>query len=112
MPTNVIAQLSGQIAKDIRKSYTGGACDMYISTNNDRNIYSYDVNSLYPSIMKDCDMPIGKPTFFEGNIRLIDQNAFGFFFCNITAPNNLEHPILQTHIKTENGIRTIAPLGQ
>lgn len=33
MPINVIAQLSGQIAKDIRKSYTGGACDMYIPTN-------------------------------------------------------------------------------
>lgn len=112
MPINVIAQLSGQIAKDIRKSYTGGACDKYIPTNKEELIYAYDVNSLYPSIMRDCDMPIGNPTFFEGNIRLFDPEAFGFFYCNIYAPDNLEHLIIQTHIQTENGIRTIAPLGQ
>jgi len=111
MPTNVIAQLSGQMAKDIRQSYTGGACDMYIPSNKEEKIYAYDVNSLYPSIMKDCDMPVGNPTFFEGDIRLINPDAFGFFYCNIIAPDNLEHPILQTHIQTENGIRTMAPLG-
>ena len=110
---NTIPQLSGQVAKDIRKSYTGGACDMYIPFNTiDSNLFAYDVNSLYPFVMKEYDMPIGKPTFFEGDIRLIDQNAFGFFFCNIIAPENLDHPILQTHVKTNDGVRTIAPLGQ
>lgn len=34
-----------------------------------------------------------------------------FFYCKINTPDNLEHPIIQTHIKTEDGIRTIAPLG-
>ncbi len=93
-------------------SYTGGACDMYIpKPDTDLEIYAYDVNSLYPSRMKDNDMPIGNPTFFNGNIRATDPNAFGFFFCNIIAPDNLMHPIIQTHVKTNNGIRTIAPLG-
>jgi len=56
-------------------------------------------------------MPIGKPTLFEGDIRKIDSNAFWFFFCNITAPENLNEPIIQTHVNTNDGIRTIAPLG-
>jgi hypothetical protein len=112
LENNSIAQISGQVAQDIRMSYTGGACDMYIPFNKEnKNIYAYDVNSLYPSVMKECDMPTGNPVFFQGDIRAVDKNAFGFFFCNIIAPENLNHPILQTHIKTENGIRTIAPLG-
>lgn len=56
-------------------------------------------------------MPIGKPIFFQGDIRKINKNSFGFFYCKINCPNNLEHPILQTHVETNNGIRTIAALG-
>jgi hypothetical protein len=74
-------------------------------------IYGYDVNSLYPSRMKDCLMPIGTPSYFEGDIRLISPNAFGFFYCKIIAPDNLTHPILQTRVNTNGGVRTIAPLG-
>lgn len=93
--------------------YTGGATDMYIPTNNSNElIYCYDVNSLYPSVMKNCPMPVGKPTYFEGDIRKTDPDAFGFFYCNIITPKNLEHPILQTHVKTKSGIRTVAALGQ
>jgi DNA polymerase type B, organellar and viral len=110
---DTIPQLSGQIAKDIRQSYTGGAVDMYIPENSDdTKIFSYDVNALYPSRMKDCAMPVGKPVLFEGDIRAVNPNAFGFFYCEIITPDNLKHPILQTHVKTDNGIRTIAPLGQ
>ena len=114
-----IPQLSGKIAKDIRTSYTGGSCDMYIPSNNllewegiYPKIYAYDVNSLYPSVMKDCDMPVGTPTYFNGDIRSFDPGAFGFFYCEIIAPDNIDHPIIQTHVKTNNGIRTVAPLGQ
>jgi hypothetical protein len=108
-----IPQLSGKIASDIRLGYTGGAVDMYIPENPEgTKLYAYDVNSLYPFIMDEFDMPIGKPTLFEGDIRKIDPNAFGFFYCKIKAPNNLEHPIIQTHIKINNIKSTIAPLGQ
>jgi DNA polymerase elongation subunit (family B) len=104
-----IHMLSGKIAENIRKSYTGGAVDMYIPKGN--NIHSYDVNSLYPFVMRDKEYPIGSPTYFIGNILNMNPNAFGFFYCKITAPDNLLHPILQTHYKTKDGIRTIAPLG-
>ena len=57
-------------------------------------------------------MPTDKPIQFFGDIRKIDPEAFGFFYCKIIVPDNLKHPILQTHIKTNEGIRTVAPLGQ
>lgn len=107
---NTIPQLFGQIAKEIRMSYTGGAVDMYIPEG--EKIFCYDVNSLYPFVMKECNMPTGKPVLFKGDIRKIDPDAFGFFYCKIITPTNLLHPILQTHIKTEHGVRTIAPLGE
>jgi len=110
MKENTIPQLSGKIARDIRAGYTGGSCDVFIPQNKN-GIKCYDVNSLYPSQMKSRLMPVGKSTYFEGNIRLINPDAFGFFYCKIIAPNDLLHPIIQTHVKTANGIRTIAPLG-
>lgn len=121
-----IHMLSGPVANDIRQSYTGGSTDMYIPnlSNNiiyddngnmvnieDKKIYAYDVNSLYPFVMKSFKYPIGKPTYFKGDITKVDPNAFGFFYCNIISPKNLNIPILQTHHKMDVGMRTISPLG-
>jgi len=112
MLKNIVPQLSGKIANDIRKAYTGGSCDMFIPENPDNSkVYCYDVNALYPSQMKTMLMPVGTPSYFKGNIRLFDKEAFGFFYCKIIAPDNLKHPILQTHVKTNSGTRTISPLG-
>jgi DNA polymerase type B, organellar and viral len=122
MPKDTIYQLLGKPDINIRKSYTGGAVDVYIPHNRISaffskvkgvftKLYSYDVNSLYPFIMATNDMPIGKPIAFEGDIRRVDPNAFGFFNCKITSPEYLEHPILQRKIKTSSGYRTIAALG-
>ena len=109
---NNIIQISGQIYNDIKQSYTGGAVDMYIPFN-DKNekIYSYDVNSLYPSIMKNSLMPVSNIHYFEGDIRSFDPEAFGYFYCKIKTPDQLNHPILQIHIKTNDGLRTVAALG-
>jgi hypothetical protein len=113
MIENIIPQLSGKIAFDIRSGYTGGAVDVYIPESNPNKLMKcYDVNSLYPSVMFNKELPVANPTYFKGNILDIDPNAFGFFYCEIIAPDNIIHPILQTHVKTSCGIRTIAPIGQ
>ena len=111
--TKNIHMLSGQVSNDIRQGYTGGSCDMFISTPSikDTKIYAYDVNSLYPYVMSKFKMPTGSPTYFSGDITKYNKDAFGFFYCNITTPEKLDHPILQTHIKTNDGIRTVSPLG-
>ena len=112
MPEENIPQLSGKIAKDIRQGYTGGAVDMYIPKSpKGVEIKGYDVNSLYPSQMEYRWMPIGLPTYFEVNIKSINPESFGFFYCEIIAPDDIKHPIIQTHVKTNNGIRTLAPIG-
>jgi len=107
-----IHSLSGDIANNIRKGYTGGSVDMYKPISPRRKkIYAYDVNSLYPYVMKAFKFTIGSPTYFIGDIRKIIDKPFGFFHCKITAPVGLLHPILQTHVKTDEGMRTIAPVG-
>ena len=114
-----IPKLVGDIYHFIRKSYTGGAVDVY----NIRPIPSgstvkgYDVNSLYPTSMSNMDMPVGEPIFFDPTFDLssisatllgfnINDKPFGFFNVAIETPSNLEHPIIQTRVKTVDGWRT------
>lgn len=123
LPENSIHMLSGNVSKTIRTSYTGGSVDMYIpklptydgpfkvKKHLTKKVYCYDVNALYPFVMANFRMPIGSPTYFEGDIFKKMDNPFGFFFCKITAPNNLKNPIIQTHIQTKDGMRTVSPLG-
>jgi hypothetical protein len=111
-----VYQLHGQPEYNIRKSYTGGAVDVYIPHNKNlagglEILYYYDVNGLYPSTMLNNPMPIGEPIAFLGDIRKNEPEAFGFFYCNITSPQYLEHPILQRNIKINNSLTTIAGLG-
>ena len=61
-----IPLISGNIYEDIRKSYTGGAVDVYKA--NGKNLFTYDVNSLYPFVMLTKNVPVGNINFFEGDI--------------------------------------------
>jgi hypothetical protein len=107
-----IPKLTGNIAKDIRESYTGGSTDMFIpKPPKGVKIKCLDVNSLYPSVMLNQEMPIGKAERFYGDIRKIDANAFGFFYVKVKCPENILHPILQIKHKTDNEIKTISPVG-
>ena len=107
-----IPRLSRKHVDNIRSGYTGGAVDMYIPISKKNEVvYHYDVNSLYPSSMLKQMMPIGKVKFFTGDIFKFNPDAFGFFFCKIEAPDKIKHPIVQTHVKTESGIRTMSPIG-
>ena len=66
MKENIIPQITGQIDKNIRSGYTGGAVDMYIpEPPKGVKIKCYDVNSLYPSQMVSRLMPVGMPTYFN-----------------------------------------------
>lgn len=109
-PTGVpgikIINLKGKISEDIRHSYTGGSTDMFIpKSSKGKKIYVYDINSLYPSVMANKDLPVGKGTFIEFFKKLelsLNSDIFGFFYAEIIAPINLSHPILQIHHKTRS----------
>ena len=101
--------------KDIFKSYFGGAVDMYIPSNeNGKQLYWYDVNSLYPSEMKNNKYPVSLLGHFKGDISnkieysslFTNEENVGFYKVKITAPS-IKHPIIPTRL---NG-RTIFPEG-
>jgi len=102
--------LSGEIADNIRKGYTGGAVDIYLTKPIlGEKIYAYLINSLYPFVMKENKFPIGNPIYFEGDILKSDPKAFGFFYCKILAPGFINHPILQAY--PLDGNNSIFPTG-
>jgi hypothetical protein len=103
--------ISGEAYKFIKQSYRGGHTDVYIPQAG--KCYLYDINSLFPTVMHNCEYPIGQMIHFRGNIFLDNKyaDAIGFIKCKITAPNTLIRPVLTTRVNTPNGTRTIAPLG-
>lgn len=102
--------ITGNMFYEFKKGYTGGAVDVYKPYG--ENIYKYDVNYLYPYIMRDIPMLVGSPVYFEGDITLIENKPYGIFDCEVVAPDNLKEPIIQKQVKPSNGMRTIAPSGK
>lgn len=112
-----IPLIHGEIYNFIQRSYTGGSVDVYQpQSDKNKKVLRYDVNSLYSHAMKQFLMPVGNPVYFEGDILNIgnynsNDKPYGIFEVDIEAPTNIKYPLLQTRIKTKNGYRTIAPLG-
>ena len=107
---NKVPMIRGEMYDFIKESYTGGHTDVYKPWG--VNIYRYDVNSLYPYVMSEFPMPIDNITYFEGDITLINSEAFGFFECEVIPPDNLKRPLLQTKVKNNGELLTMAPLGK
>lgn len=76
----------------IRSGYYGGHSDAYIPYGD--NLYYYDVNSLYPYIMKSFPMPLGAPVWHS---QLEDNdldNLYGFIEAYVECPENMKRPFL------------------
>jgi DNA polymerase type B, organellar and viral len=59
------------------KAYYGGHVDMYIPQNLQiEDIYHYDVNYLYPSVMKQCTYPGANIKYFVGNPKTLNLEQF------------------------------------
>jgi len=87
----------------IKPGYIGGAVDVYRTIG--KLLYYYDVNSLYPFVMKSNPYPVGRGIYFKGNRPL--SEIFGLVYCKVTTPTNIFAPILLTR----KGDSTIAPTG-
>ena len=67
--------------------------------------------------MRNYPMPVGNPTLIENNSSKIesiikDTDKYSFVDVDVTAPDNLNIPLLLTRYKgTNGGTRSIAPLG-
>jgi hypothetical protein len=112
MSKNTIPKILGSHHYILKKAYYGGITEAYKPYG--RSIKSYDVNSLYPSVMHDCEMPVGIPTYFLGDISYIHKKniPFGFFRVKVKAPLDIKCPPLPLKFKTREGKRTIFPVGE
>ena len=88
----------------VRKSYFGGAVDIYQAYQ--KNAYYYDKNSLYPEAM--CEiMPLNVIETLVEPSNLDLNNFYGFLDVDIECPNTIIKPVLP--FKHEG--RTIFPQG-
>uniref|UniRef100_A0A896Z6A3 DNA-directed DNA polymerase n=1 Tax=Coniophora olivacea TaxID=85977 RepID=A0A896Z6A3_9AGAM len=70
-----IAITVGKTADFIRESFTGGSTEMYIPFG--ENVYVYDINSLYPAVMKNNKFPVGQTYKFVGDITELATRSEG-----------------------------------
>ncbi|KAK4412249.1 DNA polymerase [Sesamum alatum] len=76
----------------IRRGYYGGHVDVYKP--NGENLYYYDVNSLYPFIMKSYPMPSGEPVW-KNNLESVELDSlFGFIEAYVVCPKTISRPFL------------------
>jgi hypothetical protein len=106
MKDNKLAITSLEDYREISKGYRGGAVDVYKPEG--ENLFYYDVNSLYPYVMKEFDYPVGATSYFSGKKEL--DNIFGIVYAKVKAPDNMNVPILLIKNRQTNN-KTIAPLG-
>nr|CAD1821794.1 unnamed protein product [Ananas comosus var. bracteatus] len=76
----------------IRQAYYGGHTDTYKPYG--ENLFYYDVNSLYPFVMKEFPMPGGVPVW-HGNLDGMDLDSmFGFIEAYVVCPKTIKKPFL------------------
>ena len=66
LKNNKIPVILSKLHYLIKESYFGGITEVYKPYGED--VRSYDVNSLYPFAIKTFPMPVGKITYFCGDI--------------------------------------------
>lgn len=98
-----IERLSENKDNFIRKSYRGGSVEVFRP--HLQNGFHYDVNSLYPYIMKSFPMPIE-----IGKWKDIDniEDFFGFVKVEVESPAHLHKPFLNYY---DEKLGLIAPVG-
>ena len=76
-----------------RDSYYGGRVEVFIRRYEEVKLYHYDVNSLYPAMMKDNKFPNPDKLKLSHNLDDVLYKNEGCAFITVEAPN-MEYPIL------------------
>jgi hypothetical protein len=88
-----IRSLSQDIDDFVRKSYFGGRTEIfnpYFKGTKTKPLSEYDVNSLYPTVMRENEFPVS----FLGWADKYDPNEMGFYHAEVDVPKNLYIPPL------------------
>ncbi|KAF3951624.1 hypothetical protein CMV_022749 [Castanea mollissima] len=76
----------------IRLAYYGGHTDAYKPYG--ENLYYFDVNSLYPFVMKEFPMPGGVPVWHRNLDGMDLDSMFGFIEAYVECPKTIKKPFL------------------
>lgn len=89
-----------------RRSYFGGRTEIFkpLFQDNRKVLFHYDINSLYPSVMRDNDF-IGN---VKGLVNKFHENELGIYKLEVECPKNLHIPLLGIN---HNG-KYIFPVGK
>ena len=92
---HLFPKLDYDIDKDLRKSYKGGFTylnPIYKEKDID-NITVLDVNSLYPSVMYEKQLPFGDPIFFEGEYK--EDKVYNLYIQMVTCSFEIKENKIQ-----------------
>jgi hypothetical protein len=88
-----LESLTGSGESFVRPSYLGGRTEIFRPVYNGstaRPLYEYDVNSLYPFILREKEFPCGRPFF----TKRFYPKLLGIYEAKVTAPPGIFIPVL------------------
>lgn len=98
----------------IRSGYIGGIVDVYKPLG--KKIVELDVNSMYPSVMKNTKFGLGKPIYIKNikNIKDFCEKYIGFIKCNVKSIKYMKYPTLSIkyQINDKEDSKLIQALGE
>jgi len=85
--------------KMFRNAYYGGRTEIFnqYARAEDGPFYDYDVNSMYPSVMKDYLYPVSYPVRVDWDDPSEVRGRLGIMECRVAAPADLDIPLLPFH---------------
>lgn len=95
----------------IRKGLHGGRTEAFIMYAPLSKYRLYDVNSMYPSVMRNNIFPISTPKRVNYRDAWDCAGKCGFMECDIRTPDYMHIPLLPYHDYTNNG-KLLFPLGE
>jgi hypothetical protein len=104
-----IRSLKEPIDLFIRQAYFGGRTEIFKPEyHGKKKLYCYDVNSLYPFVMRNNDFP----TNFKRWTLTYDPEAMGFYEATVEVPKDMYLPPLPYVAEMERSKKLIFPTGK
>ena len=104
-----IASLTDEIDEFVRKSYFGGRTEIFkpcfLQTKDNEILRTFDVNSLYPAVMRMCEFPGSVKT----RTKTLNLDAIAFYDVDVEVPDMYVPPLGMVHGEFQ---RLIFPTGQ
>lgn len=91
-----LESVTGSAERFVRPAYLGGRTEIFRPVFGARGadkharLFEYDVNSLYPYVLKEFEYPCGRPYF----TKKFDSSRLGVYEAKVTCPQGLFLPVL------------------